>query len=55
MQSMVEVCFNNGLFWLIGSVSAGFILVFLMFFLKLTLIVGTVGGLILYGTCVHVV
>ena len=44
-----KVCSNNGLFWLIGNISAGFILVFLLFLFKLTLNVGTVGGLIFYA------
>ena len=44
-----KVCSNNGLFWLIGNVSAGFILVFLLFLFKLTLNVGTIGGLIFYA------
>ena len=44
-----KVCSNNGLFWLIGNVSAGLILVFLLFFFKLTINVGAVGGLIFYA------
>ena len=44
-----KVCSNNGLFWLIGNISAGFILVFLLFLFKLTLDAGTIGGLIFYA------
>lgn len=44
-----KICDNRGLLWLIGNASVGIILVILLFVFKLTLNVGTIGGLIFYA------
>lgn len=44
-----KICSDRSLLWLIGNLSAGIILVFVLFVFKMTLNVGTVGGLIFYA------